>query len=369
MPLIKELLPRPHPVIYTQAVAALAASDRTWIAHIDAGLAPHKGLGYDGARPPQNIRFDLGANTFDPDLIDGPFSPLTKTPGLVATVTEVPDHGVKTLSIILGPGGEFTGVAPGATIVPFRVSNGPLFRQGRGPIMGERATASLGRALDLARALPQVRVVTISMGNPNTLGPFDALLFAAGFRPGFSAIARKAVSAAYEGGVIVVCAAGQIINSVIFPARLPRAIAVGGFDREGLTYSHYPRQGYLDAQLVDVWAQAERLNRANYLRDGTESFGDAGGTGDPSGTSYAAPQVAAAAALWVERHHDDIEDKAGQERWRIVEMFRAALHASTRETRAWVSGDQPRKIRPLDIPALLATPPVAFTGPKAAALL
>jgi hypothetical protein len=85
---------------------------------------------------------------------------------------------------------------------------------------------------------------------------------------------------------------------------------------------------------------------------------------EPSGTSYAAPQVAAAAAMWVETYRDALEGAFGSARWKIVEAFRLALKRSADSATA--SGTEgpgtSGEIRILDIERLLGTPPDA--GPR-----
>lgn len=345
----------------------LLASDRTRIAHVDAGLAPHVGIGWTpGAPAPDNLRIAEGRNVFDPETGgDAPLTGMTVSDGLAAGLIEWPDHGIKTLSVMLSDDDHLRGVIPGATIVPYRVANGPLFRYGELAEGAPRsATAAIGRALDLASgAKTPARVASISMGNPG-MWPWEILRSALGGDLGMAKSTGRAVDRAWEGGMIIVCAAGQIINTVVYPARYGRTIAVGGYDKIGGLLTHYPPQGYQDPDRVDIWAQAQRINRAGLRGVGKDAVPvwaeEDGDGGDPSGTSYAAPQVAAAAALWVETHHAALESLFAGERWRIVESFRNALRASAdREMARIISGTSWRRraIRVLNIPNLLKTQP------------
>jgi subtilisin family serine protease len=277
----------------------------------------------------------------------------------MARATEFPDHGVKTLSIILADDERLRGVAPGAHVIPHRVANGPVFR-------GHASTKTIGSAIEhgLGRPHPP-RVVSISMGNPGVLGLWELARIALGGEPLFAGAARRAIDRAYEAGVIVVCAAGQIIEGVVYPARFARTIAVGGFRRDGAMLTHYPRGGYPDMERVDVWAVAEDVNRAAaHLDDAGKMVftwaddPDAPG-GEPSGTSYACPQAAAAAALWVETHHDALEAAFARDRWKIVEAFRKALKVSAEPVSARNANRAggAETIWTLDVEALLATPP------------
>ena len=150
--------------------------------------------------------------------------------------------------------------------------------------------------------------------------------------------------------------------------------AVGGLDLRGPAGAeHYPLTGYDEPHLVDVWAQAMGVNRAA-LRLAADAPACRAADGDglarvwaadtpeetPTGTSYAAPQVAAAAALWLVLHRDRLETAFAAERWRIVESFRAALRASARPVKARLLGPgrlRTRRVRALDLPALLRTKP------------
>lgn len=366
------LTPETLPGAYPEAVVDLRLSRRTRIAHIDAGLAPHPSLGWGDEDPPSNIRIEDGANLYDPERDLRPLTPLRTGPDALGGLLDYPDHGVKTLSVILGADASLRGVAPGARVVPYRVSNGPLFRNGRGPLMGGRkATAPLGQAIALAIALdPPVRVMSISMGNPGWLGLFDFLVRAAGGGIGMDAGTGRAVDRAYEAGAILVCAAGQVIDRVVYPAAYSRTIAVGGFDRMGQLYTHYPPEGYAIPDRVDVWAQAMRINRAGYLYDREppepiHADDPRNRESEPSGTSYATPQVAAAAALWVERFHDALETRFAGARWKIVEAFRAALRASADAVVARLADGRTVPVRALNIPRLLDTPPGPVAGEPA----
>ncbi|PKQ08036.1 MAG: hypothetical protein CVT71_00840 [Alphaproteobacteria bacterium HGW-Alphaproteobacteria-10] len=361
MTIAKDLGPRPGDARWRAAQKALRAG-RTRIAHIDTGLAPHPALGFSGETPPPNIHMDIGVNYHDPSAGHlRPVSTLRVGAGLVAGLTEYPDHGVKTLSVILSDQAELRGVAPGAHVVPYRVANGPVFRY-------PARTASIGAAIDHALRLdPPCRVASISMGNPGFTGLYEWARQALAGEIGTAASTRAAINRAYEAGMIVVCAAGQVIEGVIYPARYARTIAVGGFDRRGALFIHYPPGGYDDNARVDVWARAVGVNRAaaHLGADGApvwtfaETESDEGG--EASGTSYACPQVAAAAALWLETHADALSGfLAAGEGWKVSESFRRALRLSAQARKAENATPEGKgDILVLDVERLLATPPDA----------
>lgn len=268
MPLIKDLRPQSLQDEYTQAVysdtvAKLAhPSAKTVIAHIDSGIASHPSLGYakDAADtdPPENILLDKGVNFFDPRPDQDPpshlpVSPLKRSGRFLDKLIEHPDHGVKTLSAILG------------------------------------ATDDV--------------------------------------------------------------------------------ITVGGYDyKDGKNNSgsldHYPEFKYRLQGRVDVSALAKRMNRASFNLDAdppVPEYAEQSKEKEPSGTSYAAAQVSAVAALWVEKYHAELETLFANNRYKIVEAFRAALKTTnygTTTVKAALPIVDPVDIRPLDIVKVLAKPPV-----------
>jgi len=361
MSVARDFGPRPGDARWRAAIERLRAG-RTRIAHIDTGLAPHPALGFRDGAAPANIHMDLGVNFHDPEAGTArPEATLRKGAGLAARLTEWPDHGVKTLSVVLSDQPALRGAAPGAHVAPYRVANGPVFRR-------PARTAHIGAALDHALRLdPPCRVASISMGNPGFAGLYEWARQALAGEIGMARATRAAINRAYEAGMIVVCAAGQVIEGVIYPARFARTIAVGGFDRRGARFIHYPPGGYDDAARVDVWARAVGVNRAaaHLGPDGapvwTFAETEPGQGGEASGTSYACPQVAAAAALWIETHAAALDAfLAAGEGWKVVESFRRALRRSARPRQAERATPQGMgRIRVLDVERLLATPPDA----------
>jgi hypothetical protein len=212
------------------------------------------------------------------------------------------------------------------------------------------------------------------MGNPGHAGIWQPLFSAFGADAGFDRETRRAFDEAYQAGVIVVCAAGQVIDRVIYPARYKTTIAVGGIRQDG--NRHYPNNNYDLPERVDIWAQADGINRAiSYLENGEPQFEYAEqepdtSTDDVCGTSYAAPQVAAAAALWVDTFFDHLPLPGDVDAWKTVEAFRAALTGSAKEVFLKISNSRRRITRPrLDIERLLGRAPrlaaVATPAPAA----
>lgn len=339
------------------------------IAQIDAGLAPHEVFG-PKEEFPANILVDKGKNFFDPDPDgpngDAPLANLKRSDRFLSSLLEYPDHGVKTLSVLIGVSNRMTGIVPGAKVVPYRISNGPLFRRRGGPIGSVAETARIGQAidhvLDKSNFDTTPAVITISMGNPGALGPLELFRQFLSGEVSIADSAKGAIKRAYSQGVIVVCAAGQIAGTVIQPAADSRTIAVGGFDEQSpRDYRHYPPEGFNNASAVDVWAKAQRVNRASFNFATTppkQTYAEDPSDRDrPSGTSYAAPQVAGAAALWCLKHQQSLSSGAfKQDPWKIVEAFRIALRESSEEWDAKLPGRKDAKIRPLEVEQLLRVP-------------
>jgi serine protease len=227
------------------------------IGHPDTGYRRHPEMG-------QNILvgrgFDLFRGDDDPrDELDRRFS--WQTPG----------HGTHTASVIVSPRGPasgtspnfVSGVAPGAKLVPFRVSD----------------TVVIVDALNLARAIEMaadagVDVISISMGGLGSDRLHDAVLYAV------------------NKGVIVLAAAGNCVGFVVAPASYEEVVAVAACNAQAGIWGGSSR-----GAAVDVTAPGDRVWIALADDDDTLSNVD-----QSSGTSYAVATVAGVAALWVAKH-------------------------------------------------------------------
>lgn len=377
MPFTRDLRPAIR-TRYNRALNLLQVSARARIGHIDTGISRHPALGFDaGGQAPENLLLAEGNNFLEPGA--EPFSPLRERQSTIrciaeggrigACLSDYPDHGTKTLSIILSNSKRLIGVAPGVRVIPVRIADGPIFRN-------NAQRDNMGRAIRHLLGLTSVpRVISISMGNPGHAGAWQPFFSLAGADSGFDRETRRAFDEAYMAGVIVVCAAGQVIDRVIYPARYKTTIAVGGIRQDGVR--HYPGDNYDNPALVDIWAQADGINRAIAYREaGADRFDYAeqesdASTDDVSGTSYAAPQVAAAAALWVETFFHQLPLPGDVDAWKTVEAFRAAVVGSARPAFLKISNKRRRITRPrLDIERLLGRAPdlAVVTAPAPATI-
>lgn len=351
---------------YNRALNLLQVSGRTRIGHVDTGISHHPALGFDAAgNAPANLLLAEGHDFLAPAT--PPFSPLRAQESTLECIrqgssvgdclTDYPDHGTKTLSVMLSNNDKLKGVAPGAHVIPVRIADGPIFQN-------NAQRNNMGPAIrHLLGLSPVPRVISISMGNPGHAGVWQVLFSAFGADAGFNKETRRAFDAAYQAGVIVVCSAGQIIDRVIYPARYKTTIAVGGIRQDRVR--HYPNDNYDIPERVDIWTQADGINRAiAYLDNGAPKFEYAEqepdtSTDDVSGTSYATPQVAGAAALWVETFFHDLPEPGDVDAWKTVEAFRAALTGSAQQVGLKIPSTGRMVVRPrLDIERLLGHAPV-----------
>lgn len=290
------------------------------IAHIDTGYTEHAALGWDQGKssfvfPDQGEDFWLGD-----EARDGPRDPFL--PGF-------PGHGTRISAAIAGffpaaKGGPFYGVAPGAQVIPYRVTDS---------VIVDHVQHHIRDAIRAAIAA-KCHVVNISLG---ALRPSRSL--------------AKALDDAYEAGLIVVCAAGQVWGEVIYPGRYNRCVTMGGVG-PGLK----PWQSAATGIYVDLCGPADEIRRvqAQDLPPRRTSSGMAPKTGD--GTSYATACCSGAAALWLAWHGlDTLKNMYGPSGlWQIPKAFKylAMMTAKSGNWNSEITEKYGRGV--LDIPALLA---------------
>ncbi|MFO1062179.1 MAG: S8 family serine peptidase [Dongiaceae bacterium] len=294
-------------------------AQRPWsairIGHIDTGATRHPALGFSAASPVSS--FDLladGINFVEAGQL--PVDPL----GYAGQ----PGHGTRTSSV-LGAllGGTMLGVAPGVHIVPYRITDCVVIDN---PLNRTRFAEAIRHAANDGGC----QVMSVSLGDPC-------------FPP--EAVGAQ-LDVAYEHGVILVAAAGNITSEVTYPGRYSRAITAGG-----VTQAMVPWTGSSRGARVDLCAPAENVFRANTtLRNGAPLYEylDTGG----DGTSYATVHVAGAAALWLTCRAAELAPLRGT--WRLVETFRWCLRRSARRPDGWNTGQWGAGV--LDIVALLQCP-------------
>jgi hypothetical protein len=275
---------------------------RVRIAHVDTGYSP------DHATCPRHLRRDLGFNFWrnNADTTDN-------NGGLFQ------GHGTRTLSVLAGnrvrvPGfDDDLGGAPDAEIVPI-VADG-------GVIISNLNLTYWARAVEHA-LIQRCDVVSISAGG----------IWADG------GVIEKALQEVERRGVVVVAAAGNRFcgpGDMVWPARYPTVIAVTGAmaDQEPYYYlcsARYYSSCYGPSSDMShaIAGYAPNITVARY---GCPSVLNHNG----DGTSHSTPQVAAAAALWLQKHGHRYPSE------RRAQAVRRALFATAekRPGKEWMFGN------------------------------
>jgi len=274
--------------------AVLFEAPRTRIAHLDTGYDPQH------ETKPRHLLKDLERNYVEDD---NPNSAVD--PGGKWYKPDHAGHGTGTIGILAGDKvtaeDVVLGGAPGAEILPIRVAESVILLR----------TSALAQAFRYA-ADHQCDVLSLSMGGlPSHVWAEEAYN-------------------AYMKGVCIVAAAGNNVNgaparSLVYPARFQFVIAVCGAMADGTPY-HNLKWTALEGN----YGPKSRMESAitSYTPNIPWPRFQCGGSVirlDGEGTSAATPQVAAAAALWIEKNKQVLPDN-----WRRVEAVRRALFSSAK---------------------------------------
>ena len=201
---------------------------------LDSGVNPHPDLG-DRLLEGHNYMEDAA----DPDDTADAYGHGTRVAGLVAAAGET----------------GFVGAAPAAEIVPLKVTDGKSVK------ISAVCRAIYGGVDDYG-----CRVLNLSLG---VMTDYESL--------------KEAVNYAEDHGVVVVSAAGNGGSTALYyPAAYDCVIGVGAVDRNGVLYERSNRN-------ESVWITAPGV--------GVRATGSQGGYTSSTGTSFAVPQVSAAAAV------------------------------------------------------------------------
>ncbi|HKH27190.1 MAG TPA: S8 family serine peptidase, partial [Sphingomicrobium sp.] len=281
-----------------KAAGQPARGSRVRVAHLDTGYDPHH-----SALPP-NLNKKLQRNFVEADRPD---DATDETEGLLNNL----GHGTGTISILAGEvqGGSTIGAAPTIEVVPIRVANRVVLFE----------NSAIAKALDYVHELcrtpaTKVHVVTMSMGGLASHAWADA------------------VNALYEAGVFIVTAAGNNFGNlptrhIVYPARFGRVVAACG-----VMADHKPYADLGFERMAGNYGPPQKMGTAvsgftpntPWARLGCDKIVDLNG----AGTSAATPQVAAAAALWIQVNSAALANYS--EPWMVVEAARAALFQSAR---------------------------------------
>lgn len=233
-----------------------------------------------------------------------------------AWLLSYPGHGSRTGAVIVGPhgvGGEFgkvKGVAPGAKLLPFRISRTPILKRGKW----------LARAISRARmAKEPAHIISMSLGNSGGLGrELDVEL-----------------EAAFQEDIILVAAVGNCLPKVQFPAAHQKVIAVAGV---GAGEEPWCGSGRAKGKRrVDIAGPAESVWTVSAVRE----KGLAGHVvGRFNGTSYATAMTAGVAALWLDFHGRGeliAKCRKANPELRLTRLFQKVLRKTCRKPSGWSS--------------------------------
>ncbi len=292
------------------------------IGHIDTGYTEHVALGWN-AGTSVTVRHTEGRDFWDgAHDQDGPRDPFL--PGF-------PGHGTRISAAMSGfwpaaPGGPFYGVAPGAQVLPLRVTDSVIVDH-----VQHHVRDAIRHAVDHG-----CQVINISLGALRRSSSLAA-----------------ALDHAWMKGCIVVCAAGQVWGEVIYPGRFNRCVTMGGVG-PGLT----PWRSGAKGPYVDLCGPADSIRRvlAESLPPKQAANQMAQETGD--GTSYATAACSAAAALWLSWHGvQDLRARyAPHGLWQIPKIFKALAMQTARPGKWPASEAGQYGTGVLDIEALLKAP-------------
>lgn len=225
-------------------------------------------VGADRAQPPAGPSRLVAVIDTGVDVTHPEFSALNVLLLDPQHVTPGPEeqHGTAVASIVAAPadGKGMVGVYPGASLASFDA--------------GGQSLSEVLSGIATALAQPGPGVINLSVGFAGTAG---------------AGLLRIGVDAAYAAGWLVVAAAGNGGENgpPVYPADLPHVITVGATDRNGNVAPFSSRSPYVDLAAPGVSIVAA-----------VPTWKDPTGFSQLTGTSFAAPIVAGAAAwLWTAR--------------------------------------------------------------------
>lgn len=291
--------------------AAIVNARPVRIGHLDTGYDPHHQIRPPSLREPDDLEHNFVDGENRNSAVDPFVSGILKNPG----------HGTGTIGILAGAKlenlafpdedtGDFLGGAYQARIIPVRVTSSVVLFY----------TSALAKGLDYITAPKEnpdfmCDVVTISLGGLA------------------SAAWTEIVNRAYDLGICIFAAAGNNFGGlpthhIVYPARYRRVTAVCGVMQDGRPYYDLGLEtmaGNFGPDSKMSTAIAAYTPNIPWAKWGCPRAYRWNG----EGTSSATPQVAAAAALYIQKHLAAISSY--REGWMRVEAVRKALFDSARK--------------------------------------
>lgn len=288
--------------------------ERIVVAHLDTGYDPdHVTLprNLDLARQRNFIQGQPGNDAIDRAPENG--GPLTNRGHGPATLGQLAGGVLDGSDPDWSGYSDYLGGAPFATVVPIRIADGVVHFTTSSMVNGFNYATSIG-----------AHVLSMSMGGLSS----DLLV--------------DAINNAYEQGVFMVAAAGNsysniwMPSSIVFPARYKRVVAATGVMANDRSYS-----GLATGTMQGNFGPASKMDTAIAAYTPNVPWPQMGCPRvvnmNGAGTSSATPQVAAAAALWLAEHWDEISHYAP---WARVEAVRLALFKAARSRTSGMDPDE-----------------------------
>ncbi len=220
-------------------------------------------------------------------------------------------HGTRTASVMAGSrAGGIYGVAPGATILPLRVSKHNWFIPS--PVLFPSGQRRLRRAINFVTATGRDHKKAVE--KDSTITDTDkAHVMSVSLGWTGSKDLQQAITRAYEHHIIVIAAASNFTGPYVSaPGRYRETICVAG----------------CDATKGEWWGSA-RGTRVDVCAPGEDVWVAARGEGDvmqSSGTSHATAMTAGVAAMWIAKYgRDKLIKKAELLGVKLTELFRYVL--------------------------------------------
>ncbi len=286
------------------------------IGHIDTGYTAHPELdasSYDLVNAASTIDASGGL-----DPMPGGTSHGTATGTILISAP-----GTNATNDLDAPSPGITGLAPGAIVVPVRaldavvVVEAPIFTQ-----------SSIAMAIQQCIA-SGCHVISMSFGGVVSLAVRDAL------------------DDAFENHMILCAAAGNCVGFVVQPAALDTVIACGGvgIEPDGSVRT-WP--GTSAGPQIDISAPSDNVWVGDWI-DGEARVRPG------EGTSFAAPHVAGAAAIWLEHHgREALLARYASTGERLGDVFRSVVKSSALVPPGWDSDVNGAGV--VNLPQLVAHP-------------